>query len=354
MTQQAINFTIQPYPAWFLISDKTHVGFDGDPQCIAATTDANYVFIGTQEGRLYRISNIALAYDYKRADVKSPYCIISTTEIPINIPETGEQNSQVITSVSVDPKDPNIVIITLGNYGNEHYIFRSTNALAEVPEFTSIQGDPGNGGLPQMPVYSSVIEMGDQNIIMVGTEEGIFISDNVGISSPTWYQPEDISEMTIGHTPVFMLRQQIVAKTPVPVWYWDGVDSTLVIYPGTDNYGVIYSATHGRGLFYCDQFEKPVGINDPIANKSFQSDIILYPNPARDNVNVVFNLEEPSTANIYIFDINGRIIKTVNLNRMGAGPVNYILDCNTLPNGTYFLQIVAGKTRAISKFIVIK
>ena len=354
MTQQAINFAIQPYPEWFLISDKSHVNFDGDPQCIAATTDANYVFIGTQEGRLYRISNIALAYDYKRADVRSPYCIISTTEIPVNIPETGEQISQVITSVSVDPKDPNIVIITLGNYGNEHYIFRSTNALAEVPEFTSIQGDTGNGGLPQMPVYSSVIEMGNQNIIMIGTEEGIFISDNVGISSPTWYQPEDISEMTIGHTPVFMLRQQIVAKTPVPVWYWDGVDSTLVIYPGTDNYGVIYTATHGRGLFYCDQFEKPVGINDPIADKSFQSDIILYPNPARDNVNVVFNLEEPSTANIYIFDINGRIIKTVNLNRMGAGPVNYILDCNTLPNGTYFLQIAAGKTREISKFIVIK
>ncbi len=39
------------------------------------------LYVGTQEGRLFRISNIALAYNEERADVGSEGCIIATHEL---------------------------------------------------------------------------------------------------------------------------------------------------------------------------------------------------------------------------------------------------------------------------------
>ena len=151
MTTGILNFVGSP--TWFQIAE-----ISGIPQSIAYSTDANFLYVGTQEGKLFRMANIAHAFTYKEADVESPYCIIATSEIPI-MHASGEENTQAITSVYVDPQNVNNVIITLGNYGNSDYVYLSTNAIDQYPTFTSIQGDPDNGGLPQIPVYSSIIEM---------------------------------------------------------------------------------------------------------------------------------------------------------------------------------------------------
>ena len=330
-------------PEWFTIANKAKSGFDGQAQSIGMSADANYLYVGTLEGQIYRIANIKHAYDYERADVNSPYCIIATTEIPLINPVTMEQNTQVVTSVYVDPQDPAHVIVTLGNYGNQHYVFQTFNGLDAEPTFTSIQGD-----LPQMPVYSSIIEMSNQNTAIIGTEMGIYISEDINISSPTW----TLVEGSTGKVPVFQLRQQLVAQPEVEISYLGaGGDTITDVFPGTYNYGVIYAATYGRGMNLSRKYEKPVGIFNPGA-ELHASSLKVYPNPVSNTATIEYSMDEKADVIIAVFDINGRMVVNEQISQT-AGTHQYKLDCSSLPRGTYIARIHTGKTVETGKFIVV-
>ncbi|MDT8392514.1 MAG: T9SS type A sorting domain-containing protein [Bacteroidales bacterium] len=339
MTSSILDFTQEP--EWFQISNFTQAGLDGIVSSIGMSKDANFVFVGTEEGRFYRIANIALAYNYDRADVRSPFCIISTAEIPVIDPSTQAQNTQWVTSVAVDPQDPNHVIITMGNYGNNHYVYRSTNALSANPSFSSIQGD-----LPKMPVYSSIIEMNNSNMCIIGTENGIYESQNIGAATPAW----TLSFGITGQVPVMDLKQQLIAKQEVTLWFWDGVDTTYVTYPGTYNFGNIYAATYGRGLYFSNKYQQPVGIssNDLPQQKA---GIKVYPNPVRNSANIEYTLDNQSEIMINVFNISGKLVSSENITQ-SAGKHQHRLDCSALPNGMYVVSIQTGETVKTSKFII--
>jgi hypothetical protein len=334
-----LDFTGEP--EWFLIASLNESGFEGRAQAFGLSADANYLYVGTLEGHLYRIANIKYAYDFDRADVTSPFCVISTTHIPLIDPVTMEQNTQVITSVSVDPQDPSSVIVTLGNYGNNHYIYHTANGLDEVPSFTPVQGD-----LPKMPVYSSLIEMSNSNIALLGTDMGLFMTENLTSGSPNWTMMAE----EIGMVPIFQLRQQIVAKEPVIVKLFNGVDTITETYAGTDNFGVIYAATYGRGLHLTRTFEKPVGIFTPDQDQRANM-LKIFPNPVRNSTTIEFSLNEPAEVIISVFDINGKMVVSEK-NYREAGTHLYKLDCSHLPRGTYVTSLHTGKTLETGKFII--
>ncbi len=332
MTREIIKFS--KAPVWFTISDKDNSDFEGTPQCMSYSRNANYLFVGTQEGKLYRISNIALAYDFERADVSSPSCIIATSLIK-------EFTDRVITSIAVDPNDDTHIAVTLGNYGNDNYIYITNNGLDSLPDFTSIQGN-----LPKMPIYSSLIEMGNSNLIIIGTEDGIYSSNNADGSSTVWSK----ENTGMGSVPVFMIKQQTINKPGMKVLNPDG--NTYTYYPGITNYGHIYAATYGRGLFECTNF---VGINDndtPLFSEKHQLNI--YPNPVKGNTNVSFTLSERNNVLINIYDFNGRIVKSINLNQQNSGSHKILINCDHLSTGTYLMQLITGNESLTSKFIIIK
>lgn len=340
MTFDVLDFGGQP--EWFLIANKSKSGFDGLAQAMGMSADANYVFIGTQEGELYRLANINYAYDYDRADVNSPFCVVATTKIPLIDPATQAQNTQVITSVYVDPQDPEHVIVTTGNYGNQNYVYRTTNGLDEVPAFNSVQGD-----LPKMPVYSSLIEMSNSNTAIVGTDMGLYMSENINSANPNW----TLLSTDIGKVPVFQLRQQLVAKLPTVIKFWNGVDTISETFPGTQNFGVIYAATYGRGVHMTNAYQKPVGIFTP-GNDVQASSLKVFPNPASSMATLEYTLEEKANVIIAIFDINGKMVMNEHFNQ-AAGTFQYQLDCSALPRGTYVASIHKGKTIETGKFIVV-
>ncbi len=340
MTFDILDFSGEP--EWFLIANKSKSGFDGLAQALGMSADANYVFVGTQEGQLYRLANIKYAYDYDRADVNSPFCVVSTTPIPLIDPATGNQNTQVITSVYVDPQNPAHVIVTAGNYGNENYVYRTTNGLDEIPTFTSIQGD-----LPKMPVYSSLIEMNNSNMAMVGTDMGLYVSENINNANPNW----TLMATDIGKVPVFQLRQQLVAKLPSVIKFWNGVDTITETYPGTQNFGVIYAATFGRGVHMTNAFQKPVGIFTPPSGTEV-SPLKVFPNPVSSMASIEYTLEEQTNVIISIFDINGKMVMNEQFSQ-AAGTYQYKLDCSVLPRGTYVASVHKGKAIETGKFIVV-
>ncbi|PLW98334.1 MAG: hypothetical protein C0591_04675 [Marinilabiliales bacterium] len=340
MTKELHNFG--KVPEWFEVSGS-QVGMVGIPQCITYSADGNQLYVGTQDGRLYRISNLALAYNYERADISSPSCIVSTKEIPLYIPGTSDPVDQVITSISVDPSNPNNVMVTLGNYGNDYYVLFTENALAETPDFNSRQGN-----LPQMPVYSSLIEMTDSNIAILGTEYGIFVTEDIHNNSPEWYMQSE----NMGIVPVFDLKQQIVPKTADEVVLVNGPEVIVIPYPGTDNYGIIYAATFGRGLMRCNTFRKPVGIEEIFAGPNNQNqNLKLYPNPVFDKATIELDANTKGKLSIQVIDLSGKIIYSEE--RFVNEGVNKLdLDLTHLKTGTYVLKAVSEQNIFTRKFII--
>ena len=331
MTKELHNFG--KTPEWFEIANF-YSGFVGSPQCLGYSADANHIFVGTRDGKLYRISNLALAYNYDRADVNSPECIVSTQEIPLTIPGTGDPITQVVTSIAVDPQNPENVIVTLGNYGNDHYVLYSENALDEVPVFESRQGN-----LPAMPVYSSVIEMSDNKLGIIGTEHGIFVTENIMASNPVWIK----EDTDMGSVPVFQLVQQRESRVADTITLVNGNEVIKIVYPGTDNYGVLYASTFGRGLLRCNLFRKPVvGIDDnPAQNETRFLEMEVYPNPVSEYTTFEFEAGNNDIAEISIFDLSGKmIINSSQQVQKGMNKIN--LNLGSLNAGSYVVQLVIG------------
>ncbi|MCF8387511.1 MAG: T9SS type A sorting domain-containing protein [Bacteroidales bacterium] len=332
---------------WWEIANDDYTEFTGVPSCMASSDDANQLYVGTQDGHLYRMSNIATAFTEETADCSSDKCIISTKMIPIIDPATGEQNTQAITSISVDPQNPQKLIVTMANYGNDNYVYRTDNALDSIPDFNSIQGD-----LPKMPVYASLIEMSEDNdLVLIGTEHGVYTSENTSTTNPSWTP----AKLNMSDVPVMMLTQQTIKKLPDYVPIPQGSDTIWEEYAGTNNYGVIYAATYGRGLFRSDKYQKPVDIEEneftPLAG---DVSIDIYPNPAISNAMITFELTKATSTEISIYNINGKMLDHISLGQKTSGKHEVNYNISSLPEGMYFIRIQAGNSLSTAKFMVVK
>jgi len=295
-----------------------------------------------RNGKLFRVSNIALAYNFARADVSSPDCIVATKEMVINLPGTSTPLSQAITSVYVDPTNANNVVLTAGNYGNDHYVYMSNNALAANPVFVSKQGN-----LPKMPVYSSLIEMSDPSKVMIGTEFGVFMTDNINAQSPSWYADQG----DMGAVPVFELKQQLINK-PSDTVQFINVDTLVTFYPGTNNFGIVYAATFGRGLYRCNNFRKPVGIEEsPISGNSGSKSLSIYPNPVSVSANIEFIASDNSPVHYNIYDLSGKLIQSASVASNGAGKQSLTIQTENLNKGSYIITIQTGNKVSTGKFL---
>ncbi len=326
-------------PEWFKISDNSF-GMAGIPYSISLSGDGNHLFVGTLNGKLYRISNLKKATTFELADISSPACIVATQPIQLLVPGTTDEVSQVITSVSINRDDPNKVMLTLGNYGNDFYVLYSQDALDQFPQFTSRQGN-----LPHMPVYSSVLEMNNPDIAILGTEHGIFVTENIHADSPTWSK----QQTDMGSVAIFELAQQTVSQPPMRVKLVNGNEVIYEDYPGTNNWGSIYAATYGRGLFRCDNFYQVGMVDNPVKQKSLQ--LKLYPNPANDFTTVEFSSDKNKEIEFYIYDLSGRIVAFQRA-QLIKGVNKLKIDVSRLNNGTYILRAITDEGNYSSKFII--
>ncbi len=333
MTRGALDFS--GVPDWYKIANVS-----GTVQTMAVSKDGNYLFAST-DNVLYRISNLSLAYDEASASVSSSYCVLETKNI------YTVASYQTITSIAVDPNDANNVVITVGNYGYDNYVYYSTDALDSTVTFSTRQGN-----LPDVPVYSSVIEMNNPNVVLVGTEYGVYATEDISDISPVWTE----ENTGLDRVPVYRLIQQVNeynSETFMTIDESGGViDTVYVTYPAVTNNGVIYAGTHGRGFFKC---EKYMGIEKDKTNVVLNmSSLNVYPNPVNTFTNVSFELKDKSSVLLRVFDLNGRIVKVSDLREKPAGKHKITVDCNTLPNGTYIVQLTTGKQSISSKIIVAK
>lgn len=319
---------------------KTNGNFS-KPSCLGLSADGNYLFVGTENGRIYRVANIMDAGDKESGDIDSPFCVLATAEI---MPE--QMTDRYVTSISVDPQNPDHLLVTLGNYGNDAYVYQTMNALDNVSAitFTDI-----TGSLPKMPVYSSIIEMSNSDVAVIGTELGIFSTQNLTGNTPEW----TIDANGIGKAMVVRMEQQTIYKAGIVIESPDP-NAPPVFYPSVNNYGNIYCATFGRGVFMDETFLKPVGVPEvyqvPGADQKINVDI--YPNPVQGEANISYELPGNSTVTINVHDVTGRIVKHYELSKQPKGNNNFSFDCDDLNSGVYILNLQAGNSSQNAKFIV--
>lgn len=84
-----------------------------------------------------------------------------------------------------------------------------------------------------------------------------------------------------------------------------------------------------------------------IGENSIQ-DLVIYPNPSDDIVNVVFSSNETTT--ISLLDLSGR---TIQLEQLPAGEFQqHVMNVSDLNNGIYLLTIQSGNTTQTEKLII--
>ena len=338
VTLTPLNFGVES--EWYKLSGKPLVSYTGEPLSMGLSADGDNLFVGFKNGKLFRISNLNTVVDATTGNyassntVLNPDCQVITTAI--ELPMSG----QCVTSVSVDPNDANKVIVTCGNYGNEDYVFYSTNALSENPEFTSVQGN-----LPKMPVYSSLIEMETGDVIL-GTERGIYRTKD--ITNAEWVADSHM----LGEVPVMDLKQQrfcVEDKVTVEETQ-DGIFITE--YPGVHNTGVIYAATYGRGVFRCENYKKEF-FSVPETPAMVESSIVsMYPNPVQGEATVSFNVTENTDVNFQVFDLTGRVVMSQNMGRFTEGEQEFRINTESLSTGSYILRLNQGGNSSCVKFMV--
>ncbi len=78
-------------------------------------------------------------------------------------------------------------------------------------------------------------------------------------------------------------------------------------------------------------------------------DLKIYPNPTTNVLNIEFSTKDTGKIKFDIFDLNGRLIKTVS--QENTNQVNQQINVESLQTGTYILVINTGKYTATHKFI---
>jgi hypothetical protein len=121
-----------------------------------AAQDANRVVAGTHRGHVLST----------RRALEST----STTVWSASRPREGW-----VTSVTLDPDNPDIVYATYGNFGGSH-VFRSDDGGAN---WRSLDGS-GDRALPDIPVHSLVVDFSDRSRVYLGTDLGVFDSTDGG------------------------------------------------------------------------------------------------------------------------------------------------------------------------------
>lgn len=319
MTQRPLDFSTTP--EWYKISTVT------DAITMSVSKDGNYLFVGNENGKVYRISNLLAVKDSLTGDINSSYSVIEQKEIG------SLGSSRTVTSIGIDPNDASRIVVTLGNYGQTNYVYLSENALDASPTFTTKQGTTTGKKLPAMPVYCAMIEMENPDLVIIGTEYGVYATQDITATSGTIQWTEQNTGMC--NVPVFQIRQQIYQ------------------YPGCTNYGNVYIGTHGRGFFEVNKTQLGVKeFNDkPILSKPT---LQIYPNPVKDYAYIDYSLGIKTKVIINIYDLNGRLAKTIDLSTQSAGKHSTSVNCSDLKQGTYIMQCVTGETSTTAKFMITK
>jgi uncharacterized delta-60 repeat protein len=80
----------------------------------------------------------------------------------------------------------------------------------------------------------------------------------------------------------------------------------------------------------------------------------LYPNPAKSQTAIRYALPAESKVSLQLYDISGRLVKTLVNEQKKVGNYSTNINSQTLPAGVYFLSLQTASKRLIKRLVVVK
>jgi len=264
-----------------------------------SATSTDTVYIGTvpvtngQSARIYKFTGGTLTD-------------VSNGQIPNRYP----------TDIHVNPNNSMDVYAVFGGFGTGH-VYRSSTGGAS---WVNISGD-----LPDIPHHAVVIDPLYPQNIYVGNDLGVYVTTNNGAN---WF----------------------TFSTGMP---YALVFDLTIVYPSRN----IRATTHGSGIYERDLIQSPVGI-EPISNEIPKAFSLSqnYPNPFNPATKIKFDISGKSSAQtfLYVYDISGRIVKTLLSQNLKPGSYEVSFDASGLSSGVYFYKLISGSFTDIRKMILVK
>lgn len=137
---------------------------------------------------------------------------------------------------------------------------------------------------------------------------------------------------------------------------WQTTDGTMNVTPIVVTVGMEWDYVNGI-MYYSFSNMKLLprnagdfaGVNGRTEIESLQGTISLYPNPAANTANLVWNNLAEELISCTLTDLSGRVVYTTSLNGMNG---NHALALNNLSNGMYFCTLNTGTASRVIKLQV--
>jgi len=204
------------------------------------------IFIGNQEGRVFKVENI--------------------NNTPV-INEIGSSNFPVgnISCIAVGASEDTLVV-TFSNYGIPSVWVTANGGQS----WTDVEAN-----LPDMPIRWALIHPDYSRNVMLATETGVWMTEDI-LTTPVLWEP-----VTDGMA---------------------NVRTDMLRFRKADN--TVLAASHGRGLF-TTTWDAVVGMDE-----QSKPALALYPNPATNQVNISFDLITPVTVKVKLINTTGQAVFT--------------------------------------------
>jgi hypothetical protein len=289
---------------------------------IEFSRDLQHLYISTSSG-VTRVSGLGSIYtSQSNFATASGYGTGASTTLPTGTSQT-RITSASYEGIAVNPNNANDLLLLAGFNGTNR---RTTNAsTATNTNLNSVA--LGSITSPGVACYDGIIDRLDSDVLVVGTSNGVFVSENGGAS---W---ENASTGFEG-TPVFEVRQQ-----------WRSFDE------GGYRAGEIYVGTYGRGIWSSSAYLGIGNKGDESNISNFKTKLKAYPNPTNESTTLSFQLAKAGDVDLAVYSITGRLVKTINKKNMTSGENSIFIDCDDMPNGTYIVKFVSNKQVESVKFI---
>lgn len=310
-----VTATVNPSPTYRVY--KVNVGASMHDFSIEDYRGAYYTgaVIGKRTGSTFTYSN----------NPKSPWrtSLLGTFTVPItNIAVSDDSKTLLLTANS----DTTKVLVSTPNVDQD--LVDNTNVTF------SNRSLPGSG-LPRGPVYCALFEMSDNKRVMVGTNRGVYVTNDITAASPSW---SDAKNNLLPNVQIFDIKQQKMST-------WDSYNS-----------GIIYVATNGRGAWMNKNYMTQTVIGVEEHEKVAQNTgLRVFPNPTSGNATVSFFAMDNEDVKINVIDLNGRVVKSDSNKNLAYGYTDYTLSTSDLSTGVYIVNITSSKgISRVTKLIVTK
>ena len=233
--------------------------------------------------------------------------------------------------------------------------------------YTNIEGVNVNPAWGQSTVVTEMSIEGNNTLLYTGLNY-----------QGTEFVAQDVSGMTYLHIDYWTdnstaLKFFVISQTPtVDSDYhsfaliseqWVSVDIPLTTFLNVDLTDVFQFKVEGNGTIYWDNFyfySNFVGVDN--RSEIFPQRFTLeqnFPNPFNPVTLLRYNLPEDGLVNITIYDMMGRIVKTILNSSQSAGQKHIIWDATNDRNesvsaGLYLYTIQAGEFRKTKKMVLLK